>query len=99
MAVAARVTAINTVKVTATPNSAVIGAIVMLYRMFDALLMRLTPSGAFIRSVTREKSPVQKVTPWARNHSLRAWSLTFSANARVAGLGQSPCVSQNANAR
>src|SRR5258706_163584 len=66
--------------------------------MFDALLMRLTPSGALSRSVTKEKSPVQKVTPWDRNHSLRAWSLTLSAMALVFGFGQSSCVIQNARA-
>ena len=84
---------------TATPNSTVTGAMSTPCRMCEALLIRLTPSGALSRSVTREKSPVQNSTPWARNHSIRAWSLTLSAIARVAGSGHSPWVSQSGEAQ
>ncbi len=96
-AVAARFSATSSANETPTPKIAVTGAMTTPCRMCEALLIRFTPSGAFRRSVTRPKSPVQNSTPWARNHSIRAWSATFAAIARVAGSGQSPLVSQKAN--
>ena len=97
-AVPARLSATSTANETGAPNSAVTGAMITPCRMCEALLMRLTPSGLFNRSVTSENCPRQNSTPRARNHSIKLWSLVLSAIVRVAGWGHRPWVTQNANA-
>src|SRR5690606_35230277 len=66
--------------------------------MTVVLAIRLTPSGALSRSLSRAKSPKRTRLSYARNHSYRVWSSGLSASTREVGSGHSPWVSHPASA-
>ncbi len=89
-AVPARLRNVATAKLTDAPNARVTGVSRSPMTRTDVLPIRLTPSGAFSRWLTRSRSPVKKRVATASIHSISAWSLALSASAPVVGLVSSP---------
>ena len=91
-------TATSSANVTGAPNASVTGASSTPSATTEVFAIRLTPSGAFNRPVTRLSSPRRARASSARNHSYSVWSAGLSASTRVPGAGQRPWVSQPASA-